>query len=268
MSWLPPEDPPDQVVAQATADRSPLSTPNAGTEVAAPKPRHGAPKWQTDVRDRLRGALKKHVKHVNDLIERDANEADTRIVVTEMLCDALGFDRYNDLGTEYLVKGDFADYVLRVEKENRCFVEVKRCGTNLTNRHLKQVESYALHDGVEWIILTNGRHWQLHHVEAGLPVDVTCLFDVDILSDPPGQQVDRMFLLTKESIKRDLLAAEWQSRKATSPQALGSAILSKPVVKAVRAQLHRNTGHLASMDDIARLLKSTVLRAEACADGR
>lgn len=76
-----------------------------------------------------------------------------------------------------------------------------------------------------------------------------------------------MFLLTKEAMKRDLVTAEWHSRQATSPQALGTAILSPPVVKAVRAQLHKNTGHLATMDEIARLLKETVLRAEACTEG-
>jgi hypothetical protein len=40
------------------------------------------------------------------LADRDANEGDTRLLVTDFLCDGLGFDKYSDLTTEYQVKGE------------------------------------------------------------------------------------------------------------------------------------------------------------------
>jgi hypothetical protein len=36
------------------------------------------------------------------------------------------------------------------------FIKVKRVATNLSTRHLRQVETYAVNEGVECIILTNG----------------------------------------------------------------------------------------------------------------
>jgi hypothetical protein len=60
-----------------------------------------------------------------------------------MLCDALGFDKYEDLTTEYQVKGEFADYGIRIDKQLIAFIEVKRCTTALNERHLRQVQMYA-----------------------------------------------------------------------------------------------------------------------------
>ena len=48
-------------------------------------------------------------KPLADLIARDANEGDTRMLITDFLCDGLGYDKYVDLTTEYQVKGEFAD---------------------------------------------------------------------------------------------------------------------------------------------------------------
>jgi hypothetical protein len=60
------------------------------------------------------------------LVARDANEGDTRLLVTHLLCDGLGFDKYADLTTEYQVKGEFADYGSRIDRDLVAFIEVKR----------------------------------------------------------------------------------------------------------------------------------------------
>jgi hypothetical protein len=101
---------------------------------------------------------------VADLVARDANEGDTRLLVTDFLCDGPGFDKYADLTTEYQVKGEFADYGLRIDRGLVAFIEVKRVATKLSTRHLRQVEMYTVNEGVEWIILTNGAVWQVYHI--------------------------------------------------------------------------------------------------------
>jgi len=37
-----------------------------------------------------------------------------------------GYDKYEDLTTEYMIKGEFADYGIRIDKQIIAFVEVKR----------------------------------------------------------------------------------------------------------------------------------------------
>ena len=118
------------------------------------------PKWEAEARERVRSHLRRFTKPLGELIARDANEGDTRLLVTDFLTDALGFDKYEDLTTEYEVKGEFADYGIRIDKQLVAFVEVKRVATALHAKHLRQVEMYAVNEGVEWVILTSGVAWQ------------------------------------------------------------------------------------------------------------
>ncbi len=131
--------------------------------------------------------------------------------MTDFLCEALGYDKYEDLTTEYQIHGEFADYGVRIAKQLVAFIEVKRCTTKLSPRHLRQVEMYAVNEGVEWMILTNGQVLQVWHLTAVLPVVLDIALEVDILGDGgPAQKADVLFYLSKEAFKRRLMCADIQ----------------------------------------------------------
>ena len=131
--------------------------------------------------EQVRAAVESYTKPLEALRARDANEGDTRMVVTGMLCEELDYDKFKDLTTEYMVKQDFADYGVRIDKQLVAFIEVKRISQKLNERHLRQVLMYAVNEGVEWMVLTNGAVWQAYHLTGGLPVVVDMAFDVDLL---------------------------------------------------------------------------------------
>src|SRR6266545_2414029 len=237
----------------------------AAPVLEAPKrtPR-SAPKWETDGKERLRAALRRFAKPLADLVTRDANEGDTRLLVTDMLCDGLGYDKYADLTTEYQVKGEFADYGVRIDKQIVAFIEVKRIATKLAPKHLRQVEMYAVNEGVEWVILTNGGVWQVHHLTGGLPVMIDLALEADLLSEESaGQKASQLFYLTHESLKRRQIDELWKAKRATSPKSLSDVLLSDTVTDAIRRELRRQTGHNVEDKEIVRLLKETVLRPES-----
>ena len=228
------------------------------------KPARDMPKWESEARQRVREAIRRYTKPLNDLVARDANEGDTRLLVTDFLCDGLGYDKYEDLTTEYQVKGEFADYGIRMEKQLVAFIEVKRCTTKLGAKHLRQVEMYAVNEGVEWMILTNGAVWQLYHLTGGLPVVIDLAFDVDLLAADatPAQKAHELFYLTKESFKRRQVDELWRAKAATSPKSLGKVLTSDSVVDAIRKELKRSTGQAVDSAEVARLVRETVLRSE------
>lgn len=222
------------------------------------------PKWESEARERLRAGLRRFSRPLADLASRDANEGDTRLLVTDFLCEALGYDKYSELTTEYQVKGEFADYGIRFEQQTVAFIEVKRVTTKLNARHLRQVEMYAVNEGVEWVLLTNGAHWQVYHLTGGLPVAIDLAIDVDLLSDESiGQKVNQLFYLTRESFKRRQIDELWKAKRATSPTSLARIVCSESVVDAVRKELRRQSGHNVDAVEIAKLLRDTVIRPEA-----
>jgi predicted type IV restriction endonuclease len=227
-------------------------------------PSRTAPKWESDARDRVRAAIRRYSKPLTDLVARDANEGDTRLLVTDFLCDGLGYDKYEELTTEYQVKGEFADYGIRIEKQLVAFIEVKRCTQKLGVKHLRQVQMYAVNEGVEWMILTNGQVWQVYHMTGGLPVVIDLALDVDLLGDVTlAVKTDALFYLSKEAFKRRLIDDLWKARAATSPKALGQVVLSEVVLEAIRKEVRRQTSHNADAKDIARILREEVLRPDA-----
>ena len=229
---------------------------------------NSAPKWETAARERMRAAIKKFSKPLTDLVARDANEGDTRLLVTDMLCEGFGFDKYSDLTTEYRVKGEFADYGIRIDKDLIAFLEVKRVATRLAAKHLRQVESYAINEGVEWVILTSGVVWQVYHITGGLPIIVDLALEVDLLGeDSLAQKANQLYYLSKESMKRRQMDALWQAKKATSPKSLAKVLCADNVLTAIRKELKRSTGQSVSETDVRKLLKETVLKPE-CLDAK
>ncbi|GAA1022091.1 hypothetical protein Aple_064590 [Acrocarpospora pleiomorpha] len=229
-------------------------------------PSRSAPKWEIDARDRVRSAIRRYAKPLATLIARDANEAETRLLVTDFLCEGLGYDKYEDLTMEYQVKGEFADYGVRIDKQLVAFIEVKRCNQKLDLRHLRQVQMYAVNEGVEWMILTNGQAWQVYHLTGGLPVVVDLALEVDLLGeDPRSAKADALFYLSRNALKKRLIHEVWKSRAATSPKALAQALLSEGVLEAIRKEVRRQTSHNAEPKDLARILREEVLRPEALA---
>lgn len=219
------------------------------------------PKWMAEAREQVRTQLRKMIRPMQEMLARDANEGDTRLMVTDFLTDAFGFDKYEDLTTEYLVKGEFADYGIRIDRQLIAFVEVKRVSQQLNERHLRQVQMYAVNEGVEWLILTNGRVWQVWHLTGGLPVALDLVMEVDIL-DPastPKSAADQLWHLSKDAMRRRTIEEIWRARAATAPKKLAEVIMTDSVIAEIRRELRRRTGYNAEPTDLAQFIKNTVI---------
>lgn len=257
--WTQPVQPPSGVSAEAPPPRIPA--PRREPKKVSAK---SGPKWEAEAHDRVKAAIRRYTKPLSDLIARDANEGDTRLLVTDFLCDALGYDKYEDLTTEYQVKGEFADYGVRIDKQLVAFIEVKRCTQRLSERHLRQVQSYAVNEGVEWCILSNAQTWQVWHLTGGLPVVMDLTLEVDLLDETSlSQKSNLLFYLTRESLRRRQIDDLWKQKAATSPKRLVAAVLSETVIDAVRKELRRSSGQSVDRAEIGRLLRETVIRPEA-----
>jgi predicted type IV restriction endonuclease len=230
-----------------STDSLAISNPELNPPVS-PKPVVSlVPKWEQAARARIQTALRKTNKPTLMLKSNDAVEADTRHLVTDILCDVLGFDKYENLTAEYSVKGDFADYGIRIDKQLMAFVEVKRISQKLQVSHLRQVESYALKEGVEWAILTNAQIWQAYHIKPmpGQQSEVTLIFEIDLLAEDIkiGTKSDLMFLISKEGISRGKITEYLSAKNALSAKTLVPIILSDEVLQSIRKEVKKKTKH-------------------------
>ena len=251
----------DPVIDPAAA-AAPTPAP-ASRQPAQPK---AAPKWETDTKERIRAMIRKYQKALTALVERDANEGDTRLFITDFLEHALGYDKYVNLTTEFLVQGEFADYGIRIDQQLIAFVEVKRATTKLGTKHLRQVQTYAANKGVSWVILTNGQDWEAYHISDRTPIAADLVFAVNLLGPETGaQKATTLFLLSLEAMKRDPAVIQecWDRKAATSPKVLASALLSEAIITALRRKLKSASGFNVDDEELQRLVRETVIRPEA-----
>jgi len=251
----------DQTTGEDVVDSLP-AIPSSGPKAAAAS--RGGPKWEQSAKDRIRSALRRYAKPLNDLIARDANEGDTRLFVTDLLCDVFGYDKYENLTTEFQVRGEFADFGIRIDKQLVAFIEVKRATTKLGAKHLRQVEMYAVNEGVPWLLLTNGGEWRVYHLTPGMPVTIDLAFAVNLsdMSVPTATKIDHLFYLTKEAMKRDLIENLWRQQAATAPAQLLKALNAPAVVAEIRREIRKRSGLIVKDSDISRLIRETLVRQE------
>jgi predicted type IV restriction endonuclease len=252
-------DPQGDMTTDATDLGPPPAIPPAEPEAPPAAARPKMPKWETDARERVRVGIRKFAKPLADFVARDVNEADTKFLITDFLCEALGYDKFSEVTAEFAIRGDFADYGLRIDKQLVALIEAKRATTKLSVRHLHQVEDYGVREGVDWLILTNGAQWQVYHLGRVVPIVVDLVIEVDLLGpDNPAKKVDRLFPITREGMRHGVMDRVWKAKRATSPKAIARVLTSPAVVTAVRKELRRETEYAATDDEVLGLVRTTI----------
>jgi predicted type IV restriction endonuclease len=215
------------------------------------------PVWETKSKETLRTFLKSNLKSLKALEDREAVEADTRTFVTDLLVEGLSYDKYEELTAEYLVKGEFADIGIKVDKKLLAFVEIKRIGLDLKDTHLRQVKNYAANEGVEWVILTNGRNWQVYHISNTTPIEHELLFQADLLGDgSPAEKVAQLWQISKAAMVKGVINETYQSAAAVNNVSIKSALLSESVLIAVRKEIRARTKQLVDVKKLKEVISS------------
>jgi len=215
--------------------------------------------------DRLVAGLKKYQPIVRKLAERDISEADTVTVIKDMLTDIFGYDKYTELTSEQQIRGTFCDLAIRVEGKIHYLAEVKSAGTTLNDNHLRQAVNYGAHQGIEWILLTNGIIWKVYRIKFSQPIDweeVYC-FDMGQLSARSNDDLSKLFMLCRESISTDALKAFHKQAQILNRFVIAEMLLNDGVVGALRKEMRRLFDLKASDDELRVLLSNDVIKRDA-----
>lgn len=114
-------------------------------------------------------------------------------------------------------------------------IECKAIGVDLKDNHLRQAIEYSTTKGIDWAILTNGTVWKVYKISFSKPVQAELLFEIDFLncSHKDENTIEKLFLLSKEAIKKSFMEAFHEKSKAASKSRIAAAILTEPVLRAI-----------------------------------
>lgn len=224
--------------------------------------------YQDKAKERIKKTLRKFKPIVEQARRNALNEADTRLIVTAILGEGLGWNTFEDISSEQRIKGQYCDYAIKAGDSYLAIVEVKSVATPLSAKHLYQAVGYAVNEGVDWVILSNGADWQLYRVIFGKPVASDLVFQVSLLDEEtkPAKKAELLYLLSREAQRGGDLDAYYKKKCALCGSNIAKVLLGEKMLKALRLEMRGLTGHNASPQEIATLLVEEVLRPEVQGD--
>jgi len=216
------------------------------------------------IAERLAAGLKRFQPILTSAKSRDVNESDTSMIVTDVLAEIFGYDKYSEVTRELCIRGTFCDLATRIDGKFQMLMEVKAIGLDLKDAHIKQAVDYAANQGVEWVALTNGNLWRVFRVIFAKPLDAELVLDIDLLQLNPknADDLESVYLLTRESMLKSGLYAYHDHLQATNKFYLAAVVLSDPVLETVRRELRRLSDAKLDVEELRAALKLEVIKRE------
>jgi len=207
------------------------------------------------IRDQLKSYKQRYLR--KDFANR--NEADTRIMTNSFLTEILGYQELEEIKTEYRIKSEYADYVIQLKRKKHFVVEVKSIELDINEKHLRQSLGYAANEGIDWILLLNGREIQLYRVNFSKPITTTLIFKLDLMNPEDLKKApELLWNLTKKAVEKNELEVFWKRTTALNPENLSKILYSEEIVKRLRNDLKEQTGIYFQIEDVAASLRKII----------
>lgn len=216
------------------------------------------------IAERLSNGLRRFQPIFASAKSRDVNESDTSMIITDVLAEIFGYDKYSEVTRELTIRGTHCDLATRIEGKFQMLIEVKAIGLDLRDAHAKQAVDYAANQGVEWVALTNGVIWKVFRVIFAKPIETELVLEFDFLTlnHKSPAHLESLYLLTRESMMKSGLYAYHDHLQATNKFYLAAVVLSDSVLDTIRRELRRVSDVKVDIDELRALLKEEVIKRE------
>jgi hypothetical protein len=192
----------------------------------------------TSKKTKLLNAVKVYNKKYLHGKMTELDESGTRLMINSFLTDVLGFIPIEEVETEYMIRGTYADYVIQTKAVRQFLVEVKALSFALSDKHLRQAINYGANEGIEWALLTNGKCFEFYKILFNKPIESRKVFSFD-LSDTSQLKgcVEILQYIHKDSIANKGLNLLWNKTCALDPLNVAGLLYATPVTNFIKRTL-------------------------------
>jgi len=217
------------------------------------------------VADRFIKEVRKYEPVLKNAKDRDINEADTVTIVTDMLGDIFGYDKYTEVTSEFAIRGTYCDLAIKIDGEPKYLIEVKAIGLELKDQHLRQAVNYGANHGIQWVVLTNGIYWEVYRIKFEKPIShqLLCSFNLQELNPRTHEDQSRLFILCKEGLTKAAIEEFNEYVRSVNKFVVGAIVQSEAVLNIIRRELRRmSPGVKVDTDELEAILENDVLKRD------
>jgi len=217
------------------------------------------------VEARLLSVLKRFQPILTSARSRDVNESDTVVIVTDLLSELFGYDKYSEVTSEFSIRGTYCDLAIKLQDKLEMLIEVKAIGLDLKDAFVKQAVDYAANQGVDWVVLTNGDLWKVFRITFAKPIEQELVFEFRIteLNGRKDDDLEILYLLTKEGMLKQGLNEYHAQKQVLSRYSIAAMVLSEPILDSIRKVLRKITPEIkVDTKQIHTVLTQEVLKRD------
>ena len=214
---------------------------------------------------RIKKNVPKFQKVLNIAKTRDVNESDTVSIITDMLHDIFGYEKYLEITSELAIRGTFCDLAIKIDDKYSYLIECKAIGIDLKENHKKQAIDYGANKGISWIILTNGMIWEIYRLRFEQPINYDLVFTLDFknINIKEEKDIELLYLLCQEASSKKLIETYFEKVQRVNKYILGNMLLCESVISAVKREMRKFAdGIRIESDEISEIIEHEVLKRE------
>lgn len=215
--------------------------------------------------DRIKASIPKFQKVLGIAKDRDLNESDTVSIITDMLAEVFGYDKYLEVTSELAIRGTYCDLAIKIGDKFQYLIECKAIGTELKEAHLRQAIGYGANKGIQWLILTNGVDWQIYRLRFEQPIawDLVARFDLSTVSLKSERDIEKLIIVTKEGVEKGAREDLYEKTQCVNRFVAGALILSDAIVSVLKREFKKLADGISIEDaEVVALLRDGVLRRD------
>lgn len=210
-------------------------------------------------------AIPRFQKILHNAKIRDLNESDTVLIITDILSDVFGYDKYIEVTSELAIRGTYCDLAINLDGNIQFIIEVKAIGKTLRDMHLKQAVDYGANKGIPWVILTNGLIWKMYKIKFEKPISFALVYEFDFLDISPKNKdtIAQLYLLCKESLSKNARESFFEKIQNINRYTVGQIILSETVIRAITRDIKKVGGGVKiSPEEVQKIIQEEVLKRD------
>lgn len=198
----------------------------------------------------------------------DINESDTVTIITDILCDVFGYDKYENITSEFAIKKTYCDLAVKMQEKVVFLIECKAIGIDLKDDHIRQATNYSADSGIEWVVLTNGLVWKVYRVLFQKPVDKQLIYEFNLceISTKKQSDIEMLYYLCMEAFSKSSKATIndfYIQKQILNKYTLGQIILTDPVVENIRRAVKKLYPDVkVSSEEITNIIYNEIFKRE------
>ena len=220
------------------------------------------------IKERITKGLKKLQPILTKAQVADINESDTVTIITDMLCEIFGYDKYENITSEFAIKKTYCDLAIKLQDQIPFLIECKAIALELKEDYIRQATNYAADSGIEWVVLTNGLLWKVYHITFGKPVDKELVYEFNMceLNAKKQSDIELLYYLCIESFAKNSKATldDLRAQKQILNRfIIGRVILTDAGIDAIRKTLRKLYPDVkATNDELHTIIYNEILKRE------